>query len=323
MVRVHDIQKYNTLLQEDRVYTFLDGLDDRLDKIRSDVLQLKPFPTVKQAYAHVRREDIRQVVMLSNKGNILDATAMIFRGMRTGSQNKFTLQVAKTGNSSPHGGKFNPEKTKGHVEGGCSPCGNLKHTRETCFKIHGYLEWWTELKARKQKEAAGGTGRAAMVNSAPINPEATLSLVPLVESKENMAASLGNPGNNSSNDSSALHVSNAAKNEDWIVDSGATDHMTFCQDDLVEITEPRRNNIFNANGVMYLVIGAGTVDLSSSISLANTLLVPSLSSKLLSVGQVIEELNCLVLMYPTFCLFQDILTKKIIGRGTKREGLHI
>ena len=77
-----------------------------------------------------------------------------------------------------------------------------------------------------------------MVNSAPINPEATLSLVPLVESKEDMAASLGNPGNNSSNDSSALLVSNAGKNKDWIVDSGATDHMTFCQDDLVEILEP-------------------------------------------------------------------------------------
>ena len=36
-----DIQKYNSIL-----YTFLDGLDDRLDKTRSDVLQLKPFPIV-------------------------------------------------------------------------------------------------------------------------------------------------------------------------------------------------------------------------------------------------------------------------------------
>lgn len=54
-----DIQKYNAFLQEDRVYTFLDGLDDRLDKIRSDVLQIQPFPTVEQAYAHFveRRSD--------------------------------------------------------------------------------------------------------------------------------------------------------------------------------------------------------------------------------------------------------------------------
>ena len=27
-------------------------------------------------------------------------------------------------------------------------------------------------------------------------------------------------------------------------------------------------------------------------------------------------------MYPTFCILQDILTKEIIGRGTKREGLY-
>ncbi|KAF2306639.1 hypothetical protein GH714_019993 [Hevea brasiliensis] len=51
-----DIQKYNSLLQEERVYIFLDGLDDRLDNIRSHVLQLKPFPTIEQAYAYVRRE---------------------------------------------------------------------------------------------------------------------------------------------------------------------------------------------------------------------------------------------------------------------------
>ena len=54
-----DIQKYNSILQEDRVYVFLDGLDDRLDKIRSDVLQLQPFSTVEQAYAQVQKEDIR------------------------------------------------------------------------------------------------------------------------------------------------------------------------------------------------------------------------------------------------------------------------
>ena len=63
-----DIQKYNSILQEDqedRVYTFLDGLDDRLDKTRSDVLQQKPFPIVEKAYAHVRWEDVIHMVMTS------------------------------------------------------------------------------------------------------------------------------------------------------------------------------------------------------------------------------------------------------------------
>ena len=32
----------------------MDGLDDWLDKVRSDVLQIRPFLIVKQAYAQVR-----------------------------------------------------------------------------------------------------------------------------------------------------------------------------------------------------------------------------------------------------------------------------
>ncbi|RDY00977.1 hypothetical protein CR513_15766, partial [Mucuna pruriens] len=63
----------------------------------------------------------------------------------------------------------------------------------------------------------------------------------------------------------------------------------------------------------YLVARASTVELFSSISLSNTLLVSSLSNKILSIGQAIAELNCVALMYPNFFLFQDILTKEIIG----------
>jgi len=64
---VSDIQKYNALIQEDQVYIyFLDGLDDRLDKIRSDVFQLKLFPIFEQVYAYVQREDIKHTVILTN-----------------------------------------------------------------------------------------------------------------------------------------------------------------------------------------------------------------------------------------------------------------
>ena len=83
---------------------------------------------------------------------------------------------------------------------------------------------------------------------------------------------------------------------------------------------PRRTCIANANGATYPITGAGTVPLSPSLSLAHTLLVPSLSNKLMSVSQVTKELNCVVLIYSTFCLLRDILSKELIGRGTKRGG---
>ena len=79
--------------------------------------------------------------------------------------------------------------------------------------------------------------------------------------------------------------------------------MTFDPQDLQEKCSPKRSRISNTNGVTYPVTGAGRVDLTPLFSLQKTLLVPSLTNKLLLVGQATEELNCCVLMYPTFCLF--------------------
>ncbi|KAI9169982.1 hypothetical protein LWI28_020527 [Acer negundo] len=51
----------------------------------------------------------------------------------------------------------------------------MKHSKDTCFKLHGYPEWWHELKAKKKCE--GGTsensGRDTFVNTKP-----QLSLIP-------------------------------------------------------------------------------------------------------------------------------------------------
>ena len=44
--------------------------------------------------------------------------------------------------------------------------------------------------------------------------------------------------------------------------------------------------------------------------------------KITSISQVTKELNFVVLMFPTFCLLQEILTKEIIGRDTEHGGLY-
>lgn len=50
--------------------------------------------------------------------------------------------------------KKQTSKAKAQVDkGGCTHCGNVKGTRGIYFKLHGYPEWWNELKAQKQSEA--------------------------------------------------------------------------------------------------------------------------------------------------------------------------
>ena len=81
-------------------------------------------------------------------------------------------------------------------------------------------------------------------------------------------------------------------------------------------------SIIIAYGVVAPVSSAGSITLSCTLSLHNCLLVPTLSSHLLYVGQVTKQLNCALLMFLSFCLLQDIRTKMIIGHGTKRRGLY-
>lgn len=291
-----DIQKYNSMLQEDRVYIFLDGVDDRLEKICADVLQLQPFPTVEQAYAYVRREDLRHMVMLT-KEDTKSSMIMLSKGGRKPQQTSLRMIT--------NGRPDTLMRSKAHIgEEGCAHYGNTKHTKDTCFKLHGYPDWWQDLKAKKKRES----GHAALVNaentpSLSIKPH--LSLITQEDTSPTAANCSLAPADSG--------------NCNWIIDSGATDHMTFDPKDFTKQTQPRRKSIINANGVKYPVTGAGKVTHSSSFSLSNTLLVPALSNKLLSVEQAAKELNCCVLIYPEFCFFQDILTK-IIGRGTKQGG---
>ena len=124
--------------------------------------------------------------------------------------------------------------------------------------------------------------------------ESQLSLIPVAEPSVS-TPDQGNCGQ--------VFCSSTTQNDGaWIINSEATDHMTFDPNDFSNTTPPRRTFIANANGATYPVTRAGTVPLSPSLSLAHTLLVPSISNKLMSVCQVTKELNCVVLIYSTFCL---------------------
>ncbi|MCR2848058.1 GAG-pre-integrase domain-containing protein, partial [Weizmannia coagulans] len=48
-----------------------------------------------------------------------------------------------------------------------------------------------------------------------------------------------------------------------------------------------------------------------------------MSFNLLSVSKLAHDLNCSVSFFPGYCLFQDLVTKRTIGRGRESGGLYI
>ncbi|KAJ9553824.1 hypothetical protein OSB04_017869 [Centaurea solstitialis] len=110
----------------------------------------------------------------------------------------------------------------------------------------------------------------------------------------------------------------------WIIDSGASDHMTGNHSLLCKFNEHRSfHEVEVANGSILQAIGSGTVRLSESMSLSSVLCLPKFTFNLLSVSKITRTLNCSVKFYPYHCIFKDLSTKQIIGRGRESGGLYI
>lgn len=312
-----DIEKYNRVEQDRKVYIFLGGLEDRFDGIRAEILRMTPLPTVEETYGHVRREDVRQSVMVGKSTDLSNSAAMIVQGAKQvagvphistnsthGNSNNsvpgdplsLSSQVQGKESSSNQGAvHFTTRYNKTEAVLKCTHCGGKGHSKDTCFKIHGYPDWYKELK-KKQAEAKRG--------------------------KVSIAVS-GKNGDDSPSEGIIFLSSNLSNdNSTWIVDSGASDHMTFTKTDLTAECVTKKTEILNANGISYPVKCAGSIKVTSQLNLSNVLVVPSLATRLMSVSKLTKDRNCVVKMYSDYFIIQDILTKEIIGRGIERDGLY-
>ena len=91
----------------------------------------------------------------------------------------------------------------------------------------------------------------------------------------------------------------------WIVDSGATDHMTgnphiFSNYQSQKVYSP----IIIADGSTYNVEGIETVKPTPSTTLSSVLNLPSLAFNLISVSKLTNDLKCCISFFPDQCFFR-------------------
>ncbi|KAK2991285.1 hypothetical protein RJ640_024550 [Escallonia rubra] len=130
-----------------------------------------------------------------------------------------------------------------------------------------------------------------------------------------LAAAAGNGGK-------ALNMSTLVTNSAWIIDSGATDHMTFDSRQVSTLKQSSQKFVTTANGTSAPIVGEGHLPLTNNMNLDSVLVVPSLDYNLLSVSQITTALFCVVIFWPNFCVFKDICTRQTIGCGVRRGKLY-
>ncbi|KAJ0076392.1 hypothetical protein Patl1_33680 [Pistacia atlantica] len=239
-----------------------------------------PVPNLEESYSEVRREAVRQTTLKGESGNI-ETSAMV-------AQNR--SQHVKSSKS------YNKDKK-------CTHCNKSGHTKNQCFELVGYPNWWDHNRDQRKKNSKKN------------------SIAAIVEKKEDVdhcssfVATTGNDGK-------SLHMCTSVSNSAWIIDSGATDHMTFDSMHISHLKPSSHKFVSTANGESTQVIGEGSVTFQNTLNLDSVLVVPSLNYNFLSITQITKTLSCVVIFWPDFCVFKSIQTKQMIGCGIRRGQMY-
>ena len=88
---------------------------------------------------------------------------------------------------------------------------------------------------------------------------------------------------------------------DWILDSGAIDHMVHSIHYFTSVTLVVQISVRLPNGDMAKVTHIGTVKLASTLILENLLSIPSFSFNLVSISKLTQSPSCCYIFLSHYC----------------------
>lgn len=307
----------NVLREEAKLFQFLNGLDDKYGAQRSQLLMMSPLPTVESACSAIQQEEAQRDVLQSNDNYVVEASAMY--GSKNVDRSAGTMSV-------------------------CNVCGGKGHTGDRCWTTIGYPKWHHKSKknvsrgnssSSSSKWNAPQTGPPKMANNAQgsstrddnvhITHQQLEQLLQLLPSKQ-CNDSRGIDTDDELEQGFSGMVSScmlAKKNEDWIMDSGASDHMTASLSHLSNVKPAPPDYTINLpTGAVTTVSHVGDIVLTNGLKLLQVLYVPQFKHNLLSVHKLAHDNGCEVMFHPSTCTIQQAVTKEVKAVGHVKNGLY-
>ncbi|KAL5741940.1 hypothetical protein ACOSP7_028672 [Xanthoceras sorbifolium] len=157
---IEDANYNKKTVEAHRIYKFLAGLNVEFDEVRGRIIGRSPLPPIGEVFAEVRREESRRSVMLGKSSS-------------SGTVETSALLVSETAaNKAEHHYKKSDEKPRAW----CDFCNRPRHTRETCWKLHGKPANW---KSSRPSRAIANANEAEI---SPFSKEQMNQLLKLLKS---------------------------------------------------------------------------------------------------------------------------------------------
>ena len=195
------------------------------------------------------------------------------------------------------------------------------HVKDSCWKLHGKPADW---KPKAEREGRGNmtTYGDSPTAIAELFSKEQLNLLQKLISQQPQSIIASGSLAHSGNQLTALNAKQVPS-ECWIIDSGASDHMTGDVSVFTTYTPCHNHlNIRIADGSLSKVAGIGSVAVTNTIILDSVLFVPKLDCNLLSVRKLTQDKKCIAKFSPKLCLFQDLGSGRTIGSARVSSGLY-
>uniref|UniRef100_A0A803MDR9 Retrotransposon Copia-like N-terminal domain-containing protein n=1 Tax=Chenopodium quinoa TaxID=63459 RepID=A0A803MDR9_CHEQI len=158
---------------------------------------------------------------------------------------------------------------------GCSVCGNKSHTAEQCWKVIGYPSWHPQYKKQQKQKGKEAQQLEQLIKLVPSSSKTGKTSYDTKEEIESGFAGMITCNNASS-----------SMNE-WILDSGASDHMISNDKLLDESIHVKGNTKINLpNGGTAKITHIGNVLLKNGLHFKNVMCVPEFKHNLLSIHKL-------------------------------------
>ena len=108
----------------------------------------------------------------------------------------------------------------------------------------------------------------------------------------------------------------------WILDSGATDHVTCSLHNFHSHKQVSPVTVKLPNGHFVRATCSGTIQLSPNITLHDVLYIPAFTFNLISISKLVSSVNCELIFSSTSCTLQEMNNHTKIGTVEAKHGLY-
>ncbi|XP_061353224.1 uncharacterized protein LOC133297999 [Gastrolobium bilobum] len=265
--------------ERDYSIRFLKGLSDKFSHVRSQIMLIDPLPSVNRVFSLIMQQE-RQLHL---EGHLLthDSPKIFYN---TADQFQGHSQIQGRGRSQIRGRGRSTGRGRSNSFRICTHCGRTGHTTETCFEKHGYPPGY------KQRNYAHRTNMALVGDQDETSefPEVKdtftknqfQTIMEMIQQTMHQNPATQHNSNHASN--MVQSKAHSAETNDslsgncdfqWILDTGAIDHITHTLEFLSSIQKIELISISLPNGSQVYTSISRTVVISDFLQLTNVLFV--------------------------------------------------